>query len=134
MEMRREDKVDYAKRIAYSWRSVIYNNRCSGRNYSELVDIMKYVYPTISKSFINYVYKKFIKHDPLYYFWDNETSIMYSYETEHKKYGVYHIFYNPYSGEQYKELLGAYSSRRLAERVAHILCREYEESYTVKQL
>ena len=132
--MRREDKVDYTKRIAYSWRAIIYKTRYSSQEYSDLVEMMKHIYPTIKVAFIHYVYKKMIKKDPLYWYWDDETNIMYSYETEHKKYGVYNVYYTWYSDKLYKELLGTYSSRRLAERVAYILHREYEENYIVEQL
>ena len=132
--MRREKKVEYIKRISYSWRNLIYNSRYDARPYSELVEIMKYMYPTVSVSFINYVYRRFINHDPLYPLWDKEINIMYCYETEHKKYGVYYRLYDYYAIVDYEELLNTYSSRLLAEKVAHLLCEIYGDAYIVKQL
>ena len=58
LAMRREKKVEDIKRIGYSWRNLIYNSRYDGKSYSELVEIMKYMYPTVSVSFINYIFLK----------------------------------------------------------------------------
>ena len=55
------------------------------------------------------------------------------YETEHKKYGVYCMEYVLDSWECI-ELVGEYSSRRLAELVASILNEMYDDLYMVEEL
>ena len=55
------------------------------------------------------------------------------YETEHKKYGVYCMEYVLDSWECI-ELVGEYSSCRLAELVASILNEMYDDLYIVEEL
>ena len=55
------------------------------------------------------------------------------YETEHKKYGVYCMEYILDCWEC-TELVGEYSSHRLAERVASILNEMYDDLYIVEEL
>ena len=55
------------------------------------------------------------------------------YETEHKKYGVYCMEYILDCWEC-TELVGEYSSHRLAELVASILNEMYDDLYMVEEL
>ena len=130
--MRREKKIEYAARIAYSWRNLIFNTKYEGKTYEYLLKVMAYMYQEVKLSFIHRVYLDIIKEDPIYGLWDNQTNIMLCYETEHKKYGVYCVEY--FLDWEDKELIGKYSSRRMAERVANILNARYDDSYIVEQL
>ena len=131
--MRREKKIEYTMRIAYSWRNLIYNTKWEDKTYDYLLKVMAYMYQEVKLSFIHRVYLDVIKVDPIYGMWDNQTNVMLCYETEHKKYGVYCVEYILDCWEC-TELVGEYSSRRLAERVASILNEMYDDSYIVEQL
>ena len=130
--MRREKKIEYTARIACSWRNLIYNTNYKDTTYDYLLKVMASMYPKVKLSFINRVYLDVIKTDPIYGMWNTQTNIMLCYETEYKKYGVYYT--DCYTNEEYKELVGKYSSRRMAERVASILNENYDDSYIVEQL
>ena len=131
--MRREKKIEYTTRIAYSWRNLIYSTKWEDKTYDYLLKVMAYMYKEVKPSFIHKVYLDIIKGDPIYGMWDNQTNVMLCYETEHKKYGVYCVEYVLDSWEC-TELVGTYSSRRMAERVANILNERCDDAYIVEQL